>query len=330
MTHEILSPAPGEVQATTLPLKTYSRLGGKRGPMFVPLERVTTLLVSDVGAGKTSILQSHPGCFLFNLDNNGTVIDNAVGLSWPAVNQMGQAVDDAGRPFVPTYEHLRQKIDILCDMATKNEDRPTTVAFDSMTKLVAMLRGWGSSHAKQLGIISNDSQPEVLIPWHDLPPMRAYGWLYDTIILDIHDRLRAHGYGVVFTAQFVRKFVKAAGQTDPNAMVPTMILAGMASGLYERLMPAADLVIAIEKQTEAVSGFRDIQMGAKTVKQPTNTVVEYRTASTTITESFYKFHGFKQRVGFDAPIRLPKEGGWDALSSKWKEIFHQNLPAQPA
>lgn len=299
-------------QTTTVPGSSlkWGRLAGHVGPMIAPPGKIAGFIFSLPGCGKSNFMQSNPDAYIFNLDLSSTTTSDPQAAIWPVLSPTtGEVLDSTSTPMVLTQEKIQEKVDLLCEMATKNEPRPSTICFDSVTAWLSILTPWIVRNAIPLGLRSMDRGPAT--SWRELEGKAAWDLSYSTIV-ETMLKLRAHGYGVYLTGHIVKSKV-AIG---PDLFTQEFELT-MGPGLWKRLIPHFEISALIDRVSETESYEEDQTQEIRGVKSTR------KVRKTRPVERHYlhvkrsDLDGvMKSRVPLP-PILLPEKGAWAAFASAY-------------
>lgn len=293
--------------ATTAQSK-YGRLGGGTAiNVAAPLGSVNAILFGYPGEGKSSLYQSHSDAFIFNLDESRIVTSDCQATIWPFINERGQVIGDNNTPVVTTWEMVENKIKVLQDLALKNESRPQTVVFDSVSSMIRLLMPY---------IIKKGGKTA----WRDLHGQTAWDELYNTIVTTMTS-LRSYGYGVHYVIHL--KQVKIP-QGDNNVVIRPE--PQVSDALWHRIYPIVefsghllsetDLVPVVEEQTITLRGQTTVEK--RTVNKPVR--VRYLSVTTRELLPYLKSRTFRP---LPDRIPLPATGTWTALDRVYREADSQ-------
>lgn len=305
----------------------YGKLGGFTGHMIAPPGRINAFICGLPGTGKSAFLQSHPGAFIFNLDNSSTVTPTPNAAMWPGRDEKtGRPINDDGTPLILTWPMVQAKIALLKELAAANAPRPETIVFDSITSWVQLLFNWIPPNAVSLYLRSGEKPPTD--SWRALDGMSAWTTLYD-IIIETITSLANCGYGVYVIGHVVQTTIPIAGDSEGLTM-PKFDLT-MGPGLWRRIFPVFELSACITSsmKTREVDRVRRIPRRDGTFTEMTTKVAESFQAYQ-ITYELPGMEGIsKARVRFPSVI-LPEENGWAAFEKVYLETRAQRLsPSAP-
>jgi hypothetical protein len=285
----------------------YAGLGGFSGPMRIPLSRSTVLLFSLPGKGKTTLVQTNPDAFIFNCDQSSTVTAKPLALIWPGVSPTGQPVNDDGRPFVLTYEHVLRKKDVLIQLARDNKERPATVVIDSLTTFITLVKPYVTANAKALNIWKENNPPES---FRVLYGPAAYDCVYEQVTSFVAD-LRNAGYGVTILAHIVKEKIPLGD----NKFLPSVDFT-FGDGLWKRLSAVVDYSCLIDQVVEAEEtvGTREVMVGpgkTQTVKH-----VETKNVLCSYIDCLNpEYAGISKTRSMFPRFKLPAVDSWAALEA---------------
>ena len=297
---------------TTLQTK-YGRLGGYTGHMIAPPERIKALILGLPGSGKSALLQSHPGAYIFNFDLSSTVTPNPQATLWPGIDpKTGRPINESGVPIVLTWPAVQEKITILKELAAANAPRPETIVFDSLSAWVQLLFTWIPPAAVELYLRSPDKGPAA--HWRALEGKASWTALYDIICATICD-LSASGYGVYVIGHVVQTKIPIG----EDLFTTELDFAG-GPGLWKRIFPLFELSAVVN----TTPGTRDIVKTETITNRDGSTRQSTRRISEPcknyiLTYSMPNLSAIsKSRVPI-GDIRLPEQDGWAAYAKAYNE-----------
>ncbi len=189
------------------------------------------MLVGMPSSGKSSILQSCPDAYVFNLDLSPTVTDLKATI-WPGLDSSGRVIDTDGKPIELTWEAVLDKIRILIEMAKSGADRPAAVCFDSHHGLSRVLKPWIAKRYKKESFLDAGEAG-----WRD----------HNAAISQLPFDLKKYGYGVWYSCHLSKKYVQLSQElTEP---VPEL---AMTDTLFKQLHPVFDIVAPVKKTIEEI------------------------------------------------------------------------------
>jgi hypothetical protein len=291
--------------ASGTPLQNkWGALGGHRGSMVAPPEKISAFIFGLPGEGKSAFLQSHPDAFIFNLDASSTTAPNPQATLFPGISSTnGQLLDDTGNPISLNYDHVRAKEDILFQLATSNSPRPQTIVYDSLSAWIAMLVQWIPPNAVKLGIAS-----EPKTDWKQLHGPAAWDTLYSLITTTI-TRLKSAGYGVYVVGHVVN--AKIPLEENRFIVKPELTIT---DGFWKRLYYLFELsaLVFAEKVAER---YDDIQRSTLNgVARETKVARTREVKKHFLTVAKLELEGLsKARVRLPERIELPLDNGWSAF-----------------
>jgi hypothetical protein len=303
-------------QVTSTPVvQRYGRLGASSGRMVSPLHSLRILLFGKGGEGKTAFVQSFENAFIINCDLSGTTSADPKAAIWPAIDQeTGRAVSNTGAPISFNYEEIRKVIEILKDMAKKNEPRPLTVVIDSLTQLVELIKNWVVENARKLSLVGPESN---VTEFSQLMGQAAWDRVYGQVT-EIMDDLKSHGYGVIMIAHVANE-KKDIGD-NRFVFVPTLV---MGKGLWTRLQPRFDMSASIKMESAKVKVDHEKVQNGKTIKfseikDVTQCVFDLEDAM---------FAGItKRRLStMLTKIPLPLRGSWEVVDQAYRKAVEEYL-----
>lgn len=278
----------------------WRKLGGHRGPQVLDPSLIMALIMGFPDAGKSHLLESNPEAFIFNCDGTSTSNPDTVATIYPGYNAKGEMVDENGKVRPLTYEDIREKVATLEKMAANNEDRPTTVVFDSMTTLVALLKKWVPNN-----LFAATKGKE----FRHLDGQMAWDALY-TEVLSIFCRVRDAGYGCYVIAHLKRDIKNRGKDSEKETIIPAM-----STNFAQKLLAHFEMVLSIDCELRYTSGGykRVVTLGA--------------TYPDLTAENMYK-----HRVPIK--VTLPAENGWqafvDAYYAGLKQVHSKEQSNSPA
>lgn len=240
------------------------------------------MLVGRSGSGKTTFLQSHPGCLIINTDQSPTPTNPDMGPSgvpraayYPFIDEQGRAVGPDGRPMIFGWEHALELKQRLLTAARDNAPRPQTIAIDSLVTFQSMII---ADQVAKLNKTTFRARDDV-----------DYAGMYDELVKFCSD-LHSHGYGVILTAHIEDRYIPLG----ENLAREDIMLAGVTDKLYSRLKPRLSYLLAIERVVEATTTTVDVPVPnhpgktikqSKTVSRPVTRIVNYSPALSRIVKS---------------------------------------------
>jgi len=282
----------------------YGRLGGGTAiKVAAPLGAINAVIFGYPGEGKSALYQSHPDAFIFNLDESRIVTKDCRATIWPYINERGQVIGDNEKAVVTTWDMVMEKIALLKELALKNETRPQTVAFDSISSMIRLLMPY---------IIKKGGKTA----WRDLHGQTAWDELYTTVVNTMTE-LRSYGYGVHYILHL--KQVKIPQGENSVIIRPEPQIS---DALWHRIYPIVEFSGHLLSETELVDTIEEVPVTLKgqttierrTVKKP----VRARSLSVTTRELLPYL---KSRTFSPLPERipLPDVGTWTALDTVYRQ-----------
>lgn len=260
-------------------------------------------IVGEAGVGKTSLYREHSGALIFNFDLHSTPKPSPKApppkcAVFPVLDAQGRVLDENLEPVTPlTWEHFQRKIDQLVEAAIKDQPRPETIVFDTISATVEL--------KKQHYALTNLGRGKT---WDDFPGgniMRShYGKVYDSYARLV-TTLRNHGYGVHFVGHLVTSYVDV-GEDGPLKKIVTH---NIPDKIFGRVFAQLEFLAAIELVMEAV-----VLEGKGGRPQFTDQKVPKRyliNLSDTLKEST------RCRIPLPERIELPPHNAWQAFESAY-------------
>lgn len=290
----------------------YGALGGHTGPMVAPPSKISAFIFGLPGDGKSNLEQSNPNAFIFNFDSSSTTTPDPRAVIFPGVNPInGRLVGDAGRDVVLTMDLVNSKIEILKELAAKDQPRPDTVVFDSLSTWIYLLVQWIPLNAKKLGIATENKDE-----WKYLDGRAAWDTLYTTIISTITN-LRNAGYGVHVIGHIVN--AKIPLNENQFVMRPELTIT---EGFWKRLYPLFELSALVYRDQVTESFTEEVR---DVVRDEVKISKRTKTRSVTkhfLTVSKLELAGIaKSRVRLPERIELPESGAWEAFEKAYIEAI---------
>lgn len=301
----------------------YGALGGMSGGRYVSGPSGVILgIVSFPGQGKSRLLQDNPDAFIFNLDLASTVTPGPCPATiWPVLSPTGEILNDDGKPFQPSYDHVVQKLGILISLAKNNQPRPKTIGFDTLSAWIYWLQRWMPPNAPKLNL-----SREPQIDWKDLHGEAAWDWLY-THIRDTILSLKQAGYGVVVPMHVSN--VKEKRKEGGNTVEITRRAVDVSDKLWRRIKPFFEFVGYLACVNEPVTTTRTITsvVGGRELKQTKTEVVTVPVRKIFTVDAEMNDY-LKPRVGLPPVIDLSGPNAWQAFEKVYNTAMQP--PAPPA
>lgn len=216
--------------------------------MKPPLESLIGMILGKSGQGKSTLLQSFPGAFIFNLDLAGTSLDPCKARIWPGIDKRtGEIVErarDGSLTPIPKFHWglVRTKIDMLLEMGrNKVPGRPRVVAMDTLDKvLYYVLEEYCTvrnvQRIKQVGN-SFDAWDEI-----------------HSYIAKLPFLFREAGYGFWWTAQLGDKMIEA--EPDKRQLQPDRPL--LTDNFFSKIYPHCEVAGIVESRVVATTVHRPV------------------------------------------------------------------------
>lgn len=321
--------------AGSLPSAKLKRLlGGFSGVnMIPPLNRTYNIFYARGGNGKSTLLQSIPGSFYFNIDNSSTVVPNPPALVWPGQDPTTGSPVEACEPGTPnayqcpalgglvrridiTWADILAKKDQILELAAKSPaDAPDCVTFDTVTSCIPLMMEYGVSEAQRKAIIGEKSK--TIESWDDLNTMNKWSSMYDDYVALIKEFRRA-GIGVNLGIHIVDKFVNL----DQTRKVWLEGCAQITDAFKQRIENDAQLIGVLEVKEEQEKSSQQVNgpdgkplfdKDKKPVMVPVYTAVR---------RGYVKFEsGTSVKLGkgrgISGTVLLPKHNAWAALQAAY-------------
>lgn len=213
----------------------FARISSPKQPAPGTPEHIFMILCGFPGAGKTSLMLSCPDAYILNLDRKEVprLAEYKAGV-WPTKNEDGQLLDVDGSPFLLEWNHVVSKVEILEDLARRNQPRPSIVVIDTIAAAVEMIQNWMIKEGR-------------VTAWEELGDGRQTWTRCFTHFINLCARLSNAGYGVYLLCHLAHKTITT--QTSSRTIVETTV----SDGLWRRLMHRADLCLAVLSETRTVS-----------------------------------------------------------------------------
>jgi len=257
----------------------YKGLGGRQGQQLLDPALVKGLIMGFPDAGKSHLLESNPDAYIINCDGTSTSNPDTVATIYPGFNAEGRACDENGKAFTLTYQHISDIVGRLEEMAKRDEERPTTVIFDSLTTLMELAKEWvpenlfASTKGKQ---------------FRHLDGQMAYSTMYAEL-LKLFNRVSSAGYGCYVVVHLKRNIRNAGKENEKEVILPSI-----SGNFAQQLLAFFELCLSVECEMKYTSkGYqRIVTLGA--------------TFPDLLQQNMYK-----SRV----PIKLivPEKNGWAAF-----------------
>ncbi len=228
----------------------WGALGGFSDRMIASPEGVFAFIVGAPGSGKSALMQTCPDAFIFNLDPTSTTVPGEPGgpapqpqaLMWPGMSPEGFTLNDAGVPFVLAWSDVEAKCEILFRLFREKAPRPKIVCFDSLSRMIALLKEHLPANAASLNLAKENKSS-----WKELDGRARWDLLYDKIV-DLCVKLPAHGYGVYVIGHLVNSVIQL-GEAQ-NIIKPELTITDT---FWKRLYPYFEIVLVAQAFQEAVS-----------------------------------------------------------------------------
>lgn len=299
---------PEQTLAVGQPIASkYAGLTGYTGPMIAPLEKIVGMIVGQPGSGKSALFQSHPGAYIFNLDQSSTTTPNPRATLWPGVGPGGQILTGYEGPL--TWGNVEAQVDILKKLALDNKPRPDTIVFDGLTSAIRLLKAWIPPNAAKYSIAQGPKSD-----WNELHGPAAWDVLYETLTvlpLELHN----YGYGVFYVAHVLNTKIPL----DENRFIFKPQLT-VTDNFWKRLYGNFELVAAVDARWEQSQEIipQERKVGDRIVKS--NKTITKNERKVYFATDNQELDGItKVRVGIPGQIELPLGSGWDTLSAVYKE-----------
>lgn len=255
------------------------------GPQVYPLNRMFGMFIGPHGAGKSSVIQGNPDCLIINTDLTSAVIKPCRAPMWPHIGPAGTIVDVDGKVFRLTWEAIRQKIDMLVQMAKEDQPRPECVCIDSISGLITVLRDWVCRQKK-------------FKDWSEADDKTDGSRVYE-IVAKVPFELRAAGYGFWYTCGLDRETIQL---TRDTASVEKKW--AVSESALRRFQYSLEMVVPITIEFEKVT--RPGQPAAWIGKRYAD-FTDPQTA------------GAAKNRNIEGKIFLPPNEGWQALQKAYEE-----------
>lgn len=256
-------------------------------------------LVGEPSTGKTSFMASNPRAFILNCDRSQLpVMPEFRAAVWPVRNPAGELIGSDGQPVEMTWNSVHDTIDILCEMAENDEERPETVIFDTIAGQMQLAM---QKHMNDRGVTD----------WRQLDGRAGWDWVYNSMIGQ-WDRLRTAGYGVCLVLHAVNKIVSLEGGDGQTRAMDLTITGNFWSRFFWKL----DLVIALKILRMNVKETRTQDLGNGQTREFTKDVPkDVQIASVSNPE----FRGIvKSRVTM-TDVTLSRDSAWQDFETAFNQ-----------
>ena len=278
----------------------YASLGFSGQHMKFPIDRLFGMISGAPNSGKSTLFQSNPDAFIFNLDVSSTVSPNPVACIWPGISPEGQACDVDGSQFKLTWKSVIDKYRQLMDLAGSKSPRPSIVVIDSLGAIINLAK-------------ENVMKEWQKDSWRELDGRAGWDTVYDGI-LRLAFSLRNAGYGVFFSCHIINSVIQLGDDrwVEKNQLSIT-------SGFWKRFYQYIEFSAVIHPETsfierkepdttKTVQG-REIRIPGKSVQEK----VQQRVLTTT--DDAYE--GItKSRVEIERLV-IPRSDSWQALADAY-------------
>ena len=292
----------------------YAGLPGSTGRQLLPPGKSFGFIFGEPGCGKSHLMESHDGAFIFNLDQTSTSNPTPAAVTWPTVDSDGVPIDASGIKYAVTWPEVNKVIDILVEMAENKQPRPETIVFDSLTSMIALLKEWAPEGLPFATTTGKD--------FRELDGHMAWDFVYDTI-LRMSRRLRQAGYGVWLVGHTVKE-----KQYDKNGnVVGTKTVPTFTQAIWKRLFPQFEISATITKKkvhlktpkTEVIqlSGGKTRTRETTETKQTTQYTFGFNVEDL---KDFYKGRAYPEVI-------LPPIGAWAVFCTAYQSELESNLNA---
>lgn len=312
-----------DFQSTTTLSRKYAKLGAYTGRQVSPLHALRIFIFGRGGEGKSAFIQSNPNCFIINCDLSGSTSPDPVASVWPPIDSV------TGRPLISPmgdpipemkgfkYEDIKRTVNTLKEMAIAGEDRPLTVAIDSLTQLIEMVKDWVVANARQLNLVGEGT---VVTDFSQLRGEAAWDRVYAEIV-GLLDDLKQHGYGYILVGHSTEKQIPIA---DKQVILKPSLVMG--PGLWARLQPRIDMSALIKMGTKTIvnvvtetgtNGKPNVKRVPQTVQVCTFDLEDVLFAGVT-----------KRRLAeMMTKIELPPKGSWGVVEAAYNEAVRKYMGA---
>lgn len=288
----------------------YGDLGGHSGRMVAPLRKASSFYFGLPGEGKSALMQSMSGAYIFNLDVSSTTCPTPKALMFPGIHPVnGRPLGDAGEEIVLTYNQIDAKVTKLVEMAAANKPRPETIVFDSLSSWISLLIPWVTEHSVRL-CISQD----VKTDFKQLHGPSAWDEVYNTVTRTI-GRLKNAGYGVAVVGHVVN--AKIPLNEQQFLVRPELTIT---ENFWKRLYPMFELsaLVYADTVTEKQTSTRTITVRGESKIETYTKEVPVRKCFLTV-EKIELAGIAKSRVTLPSRIELPKADAWGAFERAYTE-----------
>lgn len=296
MTHQLAVGKP--------PQQKYPSLGGFTGvKMIAPCTGIAAFIAGRKGSGKSTLMQTCPDAFIFNLDGSSTVADTIEATIWPGIDpDTGQLLDAPGKPIHMTWDLCLSKINALKEASKKNLPRPKIVVFDTVTAWSTLLEEYIPRNASRLIGGADKSS------WNELDGRQAWSTMYSIITSAIME-LRQHGYGVYVMGHIVDNVIPLG--EDKNKVEPQLAIN---KGLYKNIMWVFEMVGVMSKMSKAKFVDRTLSIGG--TKKESIAYVEH---TITVRDSGTYSEIVHKRVPTLDNVVVDATNGWSTFETAYNE-----------
>jgi hypothetical protein len=255
------------------------------------------MLSGPPACGKTNFMASCPGALILNVDQSSMPTERAEDLKatvWPAINEMGQATDAEGNPFLLTWKALAAEVEKVKQSAISGGVRPDFVVLDTMATAMDL----AAEHIVEESKKSN---------WKDLHGPSAWDDLY-RMILGLGVSLKRVGVGFWYVCHITNSVIQL-GENQYKER-PSLTIT---DNFWSRIHPRLELSLVMRSDWEISDLVQKRPDG--TERRVPGKGPKIRTSILTISDERYA--GItKGRVDFQDLV-IPRVGGWDAFEKSY-------------
>ena len=326
----------------TTPINVLQRkMRGISGfPMIPPANKITAILASEPGAGKSTFLQSIPDSFYLNFDLTSTLIPKPSSCIWPGLDPTtgapieqcepndprGRMVPELGgmwvRPVTLSWESALELRDTVRENYKAGIPWPACVIIDCGDTAFRFIEPYIANKQKPGATSIDDAFPGKFV-------QTGIARKYDELA-DYFASFRNIGCGCILALQLTDKFMTLDEEAGKRVFQKGVLQSGDA--FRGRVRPLAELFLVLSVKQEPVT--------TKTPRMHPTTGQPLRSQSgeaiynetTTIERRHYlaftnneEQNVGKQRRGLNGAILLSKENGWADFTAVYDAARNKDL-----
>lgn len=285
----------------------FGSFGVANTSSYIKPGKIRGLLVGPSGCGKTTLLSGNPAMLIANLDTSS--LPKARTDAKPPAAQFFPFMDEEGRPCGPDlkpikldYDSLLHLEESLIEASIKNQPRPETVSYDSLTSWLNILRTATLKH------FNRDE-------WSEGRGDAMWEWLYQRMN-NTMENYRNAGYGFWLTAH-VSPTMAVEGDGKNNKVIGWSFNAP--PGFFKRFYGTFEMAIELSRFTSSTTENKKVPV----VMSNGSTVMIDKLVTSEKTEFILtgddpiKKDIVKRRFPFPKTLMLPDEGGWQVFESEY-------------